>query len=255
MDSLFYKDRGKGFPLVLLHGFCETHQIWDGLAEEMAKDFRVITPDLPGFGRSELPITPFTIDDIGSQVTQWLSERNIVKPVVIGHSLGGYVALAMAEQNPDSISGLGLFHSTAFADSEEKKANRDKTIEFVKRYGVAPFVETFVPGLFYQKENPALNFVKELALNTPMETLINYSLAMRDRPSREEFLKSFGGFALVAVGIYDSIIAFSTSQQVSKLASKTMFKSLENTGHMGMFESRTDSVNCFREFVLWCKNG
>jgi pimeloyl-ACP methyl ester carboxylesterase len=255
MESIFYKDQGKGSPIVLLHGFCETHQIWDGLAEELAKDFRVITPDLPGFGQSQLPPQPFAIDDIGDQLIGWLSKLKINKPAIIGHSLGGYVALAMAQKDPSLLSGLGLFHSTAFADSEEKKLNRDKTIDFVEKFGVPPFVETFVPGLFYQKDNPSMRFVRDMALTTPLETLISYSKAMRDRPSREEFLKGFQGNVLVAAGIYDSIIPFSMSQQVSKLAPNTMFYSLENTGHMGMFESPKDSFNCFVTFASQCKKG
>lgn len=255
MESIFFKDQGSGSPIVLLHGFCETHQIWNGLAEELAKDFRVITPDLPGFGQSQLPTWPFAIDNIGDQLIGWLSNLKINKPVIIGHSLGGYVALAMAGKDPSSLSGLGLFHSTAFADSEEKKSNRDKTIDFVGKFGVAPFVETFVPGLFHQKDNPAINFVREMALATPLETLINYSKAMRDRPSREEFLKGFQGNVLVAAGMFDSMIPFSVLQQVSKLAPNTMFQPLENTGHMGMFESPVDSLNGFHAFALYCEKG
>ncbi len=255
MDPIFFKDQGKGFPIVLLHGFCEAHQIWDGFAEELAKDFRVITPDLPGFGQSQLPPQPFTIDDIGDQLIAWLSKLKINNPVIIGHSLGGYVALAMAQKDAGSLSGLGLFHSTAFADSEEKKLNRDKTIDFVEKFGVPPFVETFVPGLFYQKDNPYMDFVRDMALTTPLKTLINYSKAMRDRPSREEFLISFQGNVLVAAGTHDSIIPFSMSQQVSALAPNTMFCPLKNTGHMGMFESPTDSFNSFIAFASRCEKG
>ncbi|MFM9838563.1 MAG: alpha/beta fold hydrolase [Cyclobacteriaceae bacterium] len=255
MDSIFFKDQGKGFPIVLLHGFCETHQIWDGLAEQLAKDFRVITLDLPGFGQSQLPPQPFTIDDIGDQLIGWLSKLKINKPAIIGHSLGGYVALAIAQKDRGLLSGLGLFHSTAFADSEEKKLNRDKTIDFVEKFGVPPFVETFVPGLFYQKDNPSMRFVRDMALTTPLETLTSYSKAMRDRPSREEFLRNYRGNILVAAGIYDSIIPFSMSQQVSVLAPNTMFCPLENTGHMGMFESQTDSLNSFIAFASKCEKG
>jgi pimeloyl-ACP methyl ester carboxylesterase len=253
MESIFFKDQGKGFPIVLLHGFCETHQIWDGFAEELARDFRVITPDLPGFGLSKLPPHPVVIDDIGSQLTKWISRLPIIKPVVIGHSLGGYVALAMAQKAADSLSGIGLFHSTAFADSEEKKINRDKTIDFVRKFGVAPFVETFVPGLFHQKENPAINLVKEIALTTPIDTLLSYSLAMRDRPSREDLLRGFQSPVLVAGGTHDSIIPNSMLQQVGGMAAKTQFEQLENTGHMGMFENREQSLKCFRQFALRCQ--
>lgn len=255
MESIFYKDQGKGFSIVLLHGFCETHQIWDGLAEELAKDSRVITPDLPGFGQSQLIPQPFTIDDIGERLIDWFSRMKINKPVIIGHSLGGYVALAMAQKDPGSLAGLGLFHSTAFADSEEKKLNRDKTIDFVRKNGVAPFVETFVPGLFYQKENPAIDFVKQIANTTRIETLIGYSLAMKNRSGREGFLKSFCCPVLVVGGIHDSVIAISMLQQISMLAPKTIFEQLENTGHMGMFESQADSLTCIRKFALLCQKG
>jgi pimeloyl-ACP methyl ester carboxylesterase len=255
MATIYFKDQGKGFPVILLHGFCETHQIWNDLAEELSSDCRVITLDLPGFGKSQLPLQPFSIDDVGRLLTDWLSTQNINKPAIIGHSLGGYVALAMAQGNPDLFSGLGLFHSTAFADSEEKKNNRDKTIAFVEQFGVAPFVETFITGLFHQKENPAINLVREIALTTPLDTLIGYSKAMRDRPSREGLLKVFQGHVLVAAGTHDSVIPISMSQQVSELAPNTMFYKLDNVGHMGMFESPKDSLNCLQEFALRCKEG
>jgi pimeloyl-ACP methyl ester carboxylesterase len=253
MESIFFKDQGNGFPIVLLHGFCETHQIWDGVASELAKDFRVITPDLPGFGKSQLLLQSFSIDDIGELLAEWLISQAINNPVVIGHSLGGYVALAMAQKRTVSLSGLGLFHSTPLADSEEKKVNRNKTIDFVIQNGIAPFVETFVPGLFYQKENSAIHFVREMALTTPVKTLTGYSKAMRDRPSREDFLKSYTGPFMIGAGVHDSVIPFLLLQQASQWVAKTMFFALENTGHMGMFESQSDTIKYFRGLAEWCQ--
>lgn len=253
MKPIFFKDQGKGFPLVLLHGFCETHQIWDGLVNELANDFRVIRPDLPGFGKSQLPAQPFTLDDVGGLLRDWLLGLRIKRPVIIGHSLGGYLALAIAQKDINLPAGLGLFHSTPFADSDEKKGNRNKTIDFVKRFGVAPFVETFIPGLFHQKENPAIDFVRKTALTTSLATLISYSEAMRDRPSREDLLKNYQGQVLVVAGMYDSVIPFSVLQQINVRAPETIFCPLEETGHMGMFENRPGSLDCFRKLALRCK--
>jgi pimeloyl-ACP methyl ester carboxylesterase len=251
MESIFFRDQGRGFPIVLLHGFCETHRIWEVVAYELANDFRVITPDLPGFGNSHLPVQPFSIEDIGKLLGEWLVKHNINRPIIIGHSLGGYVALAMAQKHVAPLSGLGIFHSTPLADTEEKKNNRNKTIDFVVKNGVAPFVETFVPGLFYQKENPAVNFVNEMALATPLDTLVSYSKAMRDRPSSENFLKSYKSPFMIGAGVNDVVVPFSVLQQVSHWAAKTMFFALENTGHMGMFEDLAGTIKCFQEFAEW----
>jgi pimeloyl-ACP methyl ester carboxylesterase len=254
MNPIFFNEQGKGLPIVLLHGFCEDHEIWNPIVQELAKDFRIITPDLPGFGKSLLPARSFSIQDIGNLLTDWLLTHEFEKPVIIGHSLGGYVALAMAQSNPNSVSGLGLFHSTAFADTEEKKSNRNKTVDFVIKNGVAPFVDTFVPSLFYQKENYAIPLVRKIALRTSLETLIGYSKAMRDRPSSEDFLRSFSNPFLVMAGVHDSVIPLSVLQQVSQWAAKTMFFALENTGHMGMFENKMDTIKCIRDFAEWCSS-
>lgn len=249
MSSIHHQELGNGHPLVLIHGFCETHEIWGGVATELAKNFNVYLPDLPGFGKSPLPKTPFTIDDIGSMMVDWLRNLKLERAVVLGHSLGGYVALAMAVKDQNRIAGLGLFHSTASADSEEKKANRNKTAEFVKANGVAPFVDVFVPGLFYQKDKPFVQKVLKIALTTSKETLLSYTLAMRDRPSREEWLKTFERDFLIVAGENDPIIPLNVLEQQSRITAKTRFKTLKNTGHMGMFEDPRESVGIIRSFA------
>jgi len=250
VGSIFYKDQGKGPTIILLHGFCETHQIWDGFAEELAKEFRVITPDLPGFGKSDLPTQPFSIADIGRQMVDWVSSLKIASPVVIGHSLGGYVTLEMAKISKSLFSGIGLFHSTPFADSEEKKINRDKTIGFVQRHGIELFVKSFVPELFYQKNHPKLTFVKELALKTPINTFLGYTQAMKERPTSENFIQNIGSYLMILSGIYDLVIPHQNSIEAAILAKTAIFKPLEDTGHMGMFESSNDALAAIVDFRI-----
>src|SRR5258708_5460057 len=147
MSTIFYRKYGKGYPIILIHGFCETHEIWNGFVEGLSKKFEIFVIDLPGFGNSPILASPFfSIDDAGAKVFEWIVQQKINQPIVIGHSLGGYVALAMAKRHAEKFAGLGLIQSTAFPDSEERKANRNKVIEFVKAHGTDPFIDTFVPG-------------------------------------------------------------------------------------------------------------
>jgi len=251
-QQIYYKDRGSGFPIVLLHGFCENHEIWDGFADELSLNFRVITPDLPGFGKSQLPSTPFSIDDIADQMLVWLQESGIQKSILIGHSLGGYITLAMVRKKVDAFSGIGLFHSTAFADSNEKKANRDKTIDFVLKNGVAPFASTFVQSLFHNVKDKSLTKVSKMAAATPLETVISYTKAMRDRESSVDFLRSSPIYLLVIAGIHDCIIPVAVSMEFAKLAPKLAFQPLEHSGHMGMLEDKQQALHAIRKFVSNC---
>ncbi len=235
--NIYFREQGQGSPIILIHGFCETHEIWSGFDKELAQYGRVISIDLPGFGNSPLPPIPFTIDAIAEIILTWLKDNQINDPMLVGHSLGGYVALAMAALDPQYCQQLVLFHSSIYADMVEKKANRDKVIDFVTNNGVAPFIQTFVPSLFYNKSHPELERVRSISATTPHKTLIEYTRAMRDRPSREDFFKAYQGHSLIIAGEKDEIIPLETSKKMSATGLKSDFLCLKDTGHMGMIEA------------------
>ncbi len=249
MCRIYYQEKGNGHPLVLIHGFCETHEIWDRFADSLSDTFRVLLPDLPGFGNSPLAPTPFTIQDIGSAMLGWLDELHLDRPVVIGHSLGGYVAMAMVDVQPGRFPGFGLFHSTAYPDSEEKKENRNKVIDFVNRNGVQPFIDTFVPGLFYQKGNPHMQEIQRIASRTTAETLVAYTAAMRDRPTRLALLETFTKPILMIAGEHDASIPYNQSSAQSSLMKFPLFYGLKDAGHMGMFENEPRSIKIVKDFT------
>lgn len=252
MSSIHYRKLGEGKPVVLLHGFCETNQIWGVFANLLSQRCQLIIFDLPGFGESPLPETPFSIDKVGEIMWQALDSMGIRNPVLVGHSLGGYVALAMTHQRPEGVAGFSLFHSTAKADTPEKKANRDKTIAFVNKNGVGPYIETFVPGLFFNKANPAIKDVYPIAYSTPKETLVAYAEAMRDRPSRRTVLDDFDKPVLIIAGEKDEIIPLDTLMDQAIQLRKGRLSILSDTGHMGMLESPNRSVEIVTQFVGAC---
>ena len=249
MEEIFFRKLGKGKPVLLIHGFCETHEIWNGLAEKLAESFEVFAIDLPGFGESALPATPISIQDIAGVVLKWIDQTNINLPFLVGHSLGGYVALSMAEQAQNNISGLCLFHSTPHQDNDDRKSNRNRVIEFVKKNGVDPFVDTYVPGLFNDKKHQAIGGVYKIARKTTEKTLLAYTSAMRDRPSSIDFLQEFKKPVLTIAGDKDNIISVETSLGFGHLAKIGTVQVLENTGHMAMFEQPELAERILSDFI------
>lgn len=247
MMSIHFRELGKGEPIVLIHGFCETLEIWNGFAGQLAQRARVIAIDLPGFGNSPLPSTPFSMDDIARQVLAFLMSRDIHSPVLVGHSLGGYITLAMLQLDPAYCSKVILFHSSVFPDTEEKKANRNKVIDFVEKNGVAPFIQTFVPSLFYIKDHPAIPRVISICNQTPAPTLIAYTRAMRDRPSRVEIIRKYPGLTVILCGDKDEIIPLEISRQMAAIDLRIKLFVLPQTGHMGMIESPGESISAIAQ--------
>lgn len=248
MSLLFFKEKGIGPPLVFIHGFCETHEIWNDFVDRFTTDFRVLTPDLPGFGKSEMLPTPFTIDDVGNAVARWLMDLQISSALIIGHSLGGYVTLSLTALHPELVRGFGLFHSTVFADSEEKRENRNRIIQFVQKNGVQPYIDTFVPGLFFDKSSPALQTVHDIASQTKLQPLIGYSQAMRDRQDRSVLLKNEIPKILIA-GVEDTLIAIQISREMAKIALNSSFFEMKDTAHMGFFEAKNECQMVTKRFA------
>jgi len=250
MSSIFYRKLGRGHPVLLIHGFCETHEIWNGFADKLAEKFEVSAIDLPGFGASPMLTKPFSIEDAGVAVGNWIDQSNLKLPIVIGHSLGGYVTLAMARKFPTKFAGIVLFQSTAYPDSEERKVNRNRVIEFVKTHGTDPFIDTFVPGLFFDKSHPAISEVYRIARKTRQETLTAYAAAMRDRPSSTDLKAFFRKPVLVLGGGEDPIISAEITREHAGLFDDVEVHLLKNVSHMAMYESPNESLKIVEEFAL-----
>ena len=239
---------GSGHPLIFIHGFCETSEVWSGFSDRFAREFLVVNLDLPGFGNSEMPSQDFSIEDIAHQLLNHFKQLGISEYTLIGHSLGGYVALAMANLTPDECKAIVLFHSTPNEDLPERKENRTKVIEFVRQHGVKPFVETLVPGLFKSKSHPGVARVLQMALQTKPETVLAYSKAMRDRPSHRYFLQEFSHPILLLGGEFDPIIPTSSLLEISK-ESRADLAILKDTAHMAMEEAPAEAYQVLNSFL------
>lgn len=248
-SGIYFTDRGQGFPIVLIHGFCETHQIWDSFSTELSKNFRVLTLDLPGFGKSKGVSRDFSLTEIATNVQEWLHALKIKNCIGIGHSLGGYVILALANLQRDLFTAFSLFHSTAYADTEERKLSRNKVIEFVSRHGVTPFVESFIPPLFYDQSNPHIHSLVKLATQTKKETLLGYVKAMRDRPDSTDVLLNFSGPILLIGGEKDAGITPEVLKNQANLNAQIDVRIIPDIAHMGMFEKEGETLMLMANFL------
>jgi pimeloyl-ACP methyl ester carboxylesterase len=256
MASIFYSDTGEGLPVVFLHGYCETSDIWLGIQNHLSKNYRVITLDLPGFGGSPLPDYQFSLEDVAKEVKLFLDSIKLNKYVMIGHSLGGYTSLAFAKLYEDHLLGLGLFHSTVFEDDVEKKDNRTKLMEFIRKNGVKTFIKTFIPSLFYEGNLNALSDIihnlKKSAENTPAESVIQYARAMRDRKGSEKMLRKFSKPVMFIIGEEDPSVSLQKSLKQVTLPINSHFLRLADTGHMGMFEKPDETFMFINGFLRFC---
>ncbi|WP_207433033.1 alpha/beta fold hydrolase [Sabulibacter ruber] len=237
--TLSHTVSGSGPTLVFLHGFCESKALWTDFVKSLADLYRIILIDLPGHGESAMP-TDFSMESQAEQVHETLQALNVNKCLLVGHSMGGYVSLAFAEKYPEKLRGLCLFHSSALPDSEEKKENRNKTMEFVQKHGVEKFMDSFVAPLFAEKNRQncqrAIEKMQSIGKATPMETIMGCLQAMRDREDRTLVLRNATFPILFLVGKEDPAVPLVATLQQCHLPEQSMTYFIGGVGHMGMFE-------------------
>ncbi len=251
--SLFYRDKGAGTPIMLLHGFAEDSTIWDNQIEPLSRSCRLIVPDLPGSGRSSAINPAISMEKLATVVKDLLDDLKIDQCTLIGHSMGGYIALAFAALYPEQLNAFGLFHSTAYPDSEEKKATRRKAIDFIRAHGSAPFIRQSTPNLFSantREHRPQLieTTIANYSGIAP-ESLIAYYEAMIARPDRTDVLRQFPRPVLFIIGKDDNVIPLQQSLQQCYLPSISHLHILKNTGHQAMLEDPEKSNQLLRDFI------
>ncbi len=257
MSSIFLSESGKGQPVVFIHGYCETSEVWNEFHKKLSRRNRVISVDLPGFGKSPRLNYAFSLKDVAAEVKQVLDERRLSNYVMIGHSLGGYVTLAFVKQFSYIVKGIGLFHSSVFEDNRDKKESRTKLIESIKSNGVKPFIKTFIPSLFYEKNlryvDETIEELKELAEKTSPETVMEYARAMRDRESSVQFIKKYRKPVMFIIGEKDKSLPLKKSLEQAVMPGNSHVLRLRDTAHMGMFEKPEETLQFVEKFIAFCR--
>ncbi len=252
--NIHYTVTGEGPNLVLLHGFLENISMWDDLIPHLSKNNKVICIDLLGHGGTENMGYIHSMEDQAEMVKSVLDQLKINKVVFIGHSMGGYVALAFAEKYPEQMKGLCLLNSTALPDEEDKKINRDRSIKAIKQLPDT-FVKLAIPNLFSEENKTVFRSkIKSLtkeALKTSKQGIIAALEGMKIRKDR--------------CFIYDQAdypILMIISKKDPALDVDSLYKQLEGTkvmihefpdGHMSYIENYPEIIGVLETFTKQCK--
>ncbi|ALM49415.1 alpha/beta hydrolase [Flavobacterium psychrophilum] len=251
--NLAYSDTGKGTAIVMLHGFLENSTMWDFFVDQYTKKYRVITIDLLGHGETECLGYVHTMEDMADAVHAVLHELRIRKAIFMGHSMGGYVALAFAELYADMIKGMVLQNSTARADSDDRKANRDRAIKAVKQNYTA-FVRMSIANLFSEENRERfaadIEALREQAVKTPLQGIVAALEGMKIRKDREVILHFAPYPILLVLGKHDQSLVY--DEHVDQIEGTEVKLITHPYGHMSHIECREDLLKQTLEFFKGC---
>jgi pimeloyl-ACP methyl ester carboxylesterase len=251
--GVHYTDSGEGPCIIFLHGYLESEEIWKDFISLLDNLFRVICIDLPGHGRSGIWGRDHGMDDLAGSVIAVADAEGIDKMVLVGHSMGGYVTMAFADLFPERLLGYSLFHSTCFADTDEKKTNREREISLILCKKKRQIVSVNIPKAFSDDNATSrcdeVTLAKKIAMQNPDNGIIAILNGMKERPDRTEVLTHPGIPLLLIGGMKDNYIPAEVFERLVSLAPHATAVRLEESGHMGFFEEPQKSADSITRFV------
>jgi 3-oxoadipate enol-lactonase len=242
--KLAYERRGKGTPLVLLHGYPLDHSIWEPVLPLLEDDFELILPDLRGFGESDGSTSPYGVADLAADIAGLLSALDIWQAAIAGHSMGGYVALAFVRAYPQRALGLGLVASQVLADTPERKAGRHQEADNILAHGVQNVAEGMSVKL---TGDPGLQArLKALILRQRPEGLAGALRAMAERPDSSGLLPGCDFPIVLIHGLADALIPVERARNVKAAVPHAYLAEIPNVGHMPMMEAPKETAEVLR---------
>ncbi len=254
-STIRFDDRGQGNPIVLLHGFMESLDVWDELADKLSDEFRIIAIDLPGHGKSGVIEQTHSMELMADVVKEIIDYLKLEKVLLVGHSMGGYVALEFLKDYPQNLAGLVLLHSTPMADSEERKRQRNEMIMDIKSGKKVKLAKEHVQKTF-AKDNldrfvQKIGFFKIIAINTSNDGIIAAIEGMKLRPDYREVLKNTNVPFLYILGKKDNFIPVETLENI-ELPKGSEVLIMDNSGHQGYVEEQEKVEERLRDFAKKC---
>jgi pimeloyl-ACP methyl ester carboxylesterase len=255
--NLAFDDTGSGRPVILLHGYPFNRTLWGSQIAALKNNFRVITPDLRGFGESEAA-EPATMALMAQDVAALMDALDIPKAIIGGLSMGGYVLLSFYKQFTNRVEALVLADTRPQADTEEGKQNRVKQREQILRDGMGLTADTMLPKLLTPEtvstRPDIVNHVRNMIMNTKPAGAAAALMGMATREDQTELLQQIGVPTLIVVGREDPITPVQDSQLMHERVQGSRLIILEDAAHVSNLE-QTESFNGVLKSFLRNQNG
>jgi YbgC/YbaW family acyl-CoA thioester hydrolase len=256
--SLAVDARGEGPGLLFLHGFPFNRSIWSHQLATLS-GWRRIAPDLRGFGESDAPQGGYSMATYADDCVQLLDRLRLGKAVVVGLSMGGYIAFEMLRRHPDRIAGLILCDTKAEPDSAEGAKGRDETAAIARSQGSAAIAERMIPVLLgrttLQTQPQLVQQVREMITMTPVEGIVGALEAMKTRADSTDLLPSISVPTLVVVGREDTMMVPAQARAMASAIPSATLTTIEGAGHVPPLEAPTAVSRVFSEFLEAVRDG
>ncbi|HEX7599893.1 MAG TPA: alpha/beta fold hydrolase [Polyangia bacterium] len=247
--KLAYQSVGEGPPVVLIHAFPFDCRMWRKTAAALAGRAQVITPDMRGFGESDISPEGFSIADLADDVAALLDTLNLSRATVGGMSMGGYVALAFAQRHPNRLISLILADTKAAADTAEARLGREAAITLVERQGVSALLEKQIPWLISAAASDSLHAEVRALGEQPARTVIAALRALRDRPDRTAELRSIAVPTLVVGGTDDALSPPAEIMALAAAIPHARIAQIAGAGHLSNLENPDAFAATLAEFI------
>lgn len=232
---LEFVEKGQGPALLFVHAFPFDHSMWDAQVRHLEARYRVITPDLPGFGLT--PDRPWSIAGAGEELRELLDKLGVSACTVAGLSMGGYIAIPFTAKYPQRVSKLVLAHTRARSDTELEKAARNGMIATLGREGTATLPDKLLPRLLGSKASASVReSVRTRIAKVTVNAAVHAVEAMRDRGDSTALLGGIQCPVLVIAGDGDAIIKLEDSRNMAASLPKGTLEIIPNTGHLSNIE-------------------
>ncbi|MCX7895161.1 MAG: alpha/beta hydrolase [Thermoanaerobaculum sp.] len=239
-SSLAWEEAGQGTLVVLLHGFPLCREVFLPVMPALAEVGRVVAVDLPGFGHSPPLPSGFSLEQVAAEVADLMAGLAAEPMVLVGHSMGGYVALALARQQPERLKGLVLLASHPRADAPEARQRREEGIALLRQGRRKEFLEAFLArllGPWSRQHAPRLLVeVQAMAELVSSQVLVDYLAAMRDRPDHQDTWQALGVPTWVVVGEEDPLIGRELAEATAASARQGRLVTIPQAGHLPTLE-------------------
>jgi 3-oxoadipate enol-lactonase len=250
---LRYLHAGSGWPLILLHAFPLSADLWRPQLERVARGWQFLAPDLRGVGRGALPPRSMTMDDVASDVSAFMDALEMDRAVIGGLSMGGYATMAMYRLAPERFTGIVLANTKATADSAEGRAAREQMIELVRHKGAAGVADQMLPKLLGETSQMARPFlgplVRRLIEGNSAEGIEAAIGAIKDRPDSLQTLERAAVPALVIASDEDVIIPVTEAEAMHRVMPRSQLVVLSSAGHLSNLEVPEDFSEALGNFL------
>ena len=233
-----WTDQGQGLPLVFVHGFPLARGCWQPQVDDLSPSFRVIAPDLPGFGGRQAAPTAVTMDSFADDIAALLADLGSAPVVLAGHSMGGYIALAFARRHPQLLRGLVLVATRSGRDTDEAAAARRATAEKVRAAGIEVVVDAMVPKMLApaNRDSESLAAIRGLMMSASRDGVTGALLGMANRPDSTPGLGEISAPTLVVTGADDEVMAPAEATSLAAAIPGARLRVIPDAGHMVAWE-------------------